>query len=133
MFRGIKAKIMEKPVVAPGTPDTAINDNGGDKAATATGAPADPESPSVLASDKKKKKRASGAGKVAGRKRTMKEAAADDGDDSVDDGDNKIKIEGGERPNKIPKHFKGKAVVTLKKLEAAESGADDDDLAGVEV
>lgn len=101
MFRGIKAKIIAALVdlsAAPGTP--------GDAAVAA-----DPESPSVRASQKKKN-RASG-GKVAGRKRNMKEA--DDGGS----GD-----EGGERPSKIAKHVNGKSLFTLKKEDSAEGSAD---------
>lgn len=108
MFRGIKAKIIAA-LVDLSTPKTG---DGGNDAAAAAAAAADPESPSLLASQKKKRK-ASG-GKVASRKRAIKDA--DNGDN---DGD------GGERPSKIPKHVKGKSVFTLKKLEDAEGSADD--------
>lgn len=122
-WRRIEAKIKEAPVESTTGPGTPANGKGGDDAAAtaaaAAAAAADPDSPSVLASDKKKnKKKAAGGGKATGSKRTKKEA--DDGG-SGDEDEN----EGGERPKKIPKHVRGKPVVTLKKLEATQ-GLDDD-------
>lgn len=118
----IREASVDHPTTAPGTPGGASNSKGGDDAAT-TGGAADPDSPSLIASDKKKQKKAAGGGKVAGRKRTMKEA---DDNGSGHDG---VKSEGeaGERPSKIPKHVLGKSIVTLKKKQAAQGGADESD------
>lgn len=109
-WRKVKAKINEAAMPSgsdAGGPDTpaAPATPGGDRAAAV--AAADPGSPSLLAS---KKKKAAGGGKVAGRKRTMKEADGDDGDDTGDKKEN----EGGERPKKGVKRVKATGDVTLK-------------------
>lgn len=105
MWRGIKNKItaaasaMPSSPAAPATPATPVNPDDGSAVADA-----DPGSPSLLAS---KKKKTAAAGKVNGRKRTIKEAGGGDGDGS--DG-----AEDGERPKKVAKSAKAKSVVTLK-------------------
>lgn len=95
-WRKVKAKINEAAMPSgsdAGGPDTpAATATPGDDRAAAVAA-ADPGSPSLLAS---KKKNAAGGGKVAGRKRTMKEA------------------EGGERPKNGVKRVKAAGAVTLK-------------------
>lgn len=105
MWRGIKNKItaaasaLPSSPAAPATPATPVNPDDGSAVADA-----DPGSPSLLAS---KKKRTAASGKASGRKRTIKEAGGGDGDGS--DG-----AEDGERPKKVAKSAKAKRVVTLK-------------------
>lgn len=121
MWRGVKAKINAAtapsglsdaggPSTTPGVPATP--DDGSVAAAVAA---ADPGSPLLIASMKKKNGAAAAAatptaagGKVAGRKRTMKEANVDDGGDTVD---NKEAHEG-----KMPKakRVKAERAVTAK-------------------
>lgn len=108
-WRKVKAKINEAAMPSgsdAGGPDTpAAPATPGDGS---TAAVADPGSPSLLAS---KKKKAAGGGKVAGRKRTMKEA---EGDDHDDDAGFKKEAEGGERPKNGVKRVKATGDVTLK-------------------
>lgn len=92
---------------APATPD----------GATVLGA-TDPVSPSVIASEKKIAGKKI-AGKVAGRKRTMKEAG--DGDDDETGGIND-EADGGERPKKAAKHVNSGRIVTLKEDPTVVSG-----------
>lgn len=123
-LRKITTRIKETAVectAAPDNPGTLTNGKGsGGAAATAVHAGA--ESSSVITSEKNKGNKGAG-GKVAGRKRTMK--MADDGGSGDDGG--KDESGGGERPKKMPKHFKGKHIVASEKLEAAEGGGDDVD------
>lgn len=112
MWRGIKNKItaatsaMRSNPAAPATPATPVNPDDGSAVADA-----DPGSPSLLAS---KKKKTAASGKVNGRKRTIKEAGGGDGDGSDGAGD-------GERPKKVAKGAKAKRVATVK----ADPGAVD--------
>lgn len=110
VWRTVKAKIKEAAMPSgsdagnAGTPSAPATPGDG---SAATVAAADPGSPSLLAS---KKKKAAGGGKVAGRKRTMKEANGDDGDDAGD----KKGTDGSERPKKGVKRVKATGDVTLK-------------------
>lgn len=102
-WRTVKAKISAAPMASdsagPGTPATPATPDGG-------GSAADPTSPSLVAS---KNKKAAAGGKVAGRKRTMKEADGGDGGDG-----DKDEAEGGERPKKAAKRVKAARSVILK-------------------
>lgn len=108
-WRTVKAKISAAPMASdsagPGTPATPATPDGG-------GSAADPTSPSLVASRNKK----AAGGKVAGRKRTMKEADGGDGGDG-----DKDEAEGGERPKKAAKRVKAARSVILK--EEANGGA----------
>ncbi|KKY39821.1 hypothetical protein UCDDA912_g00136 [Diaporthe ampelina] len=113
-WRHVKAKIMAAtPSSTPGSPATpATPDDGNpDEGNAAAVAAADPGSPSLLAS--KKKSAAGGAvGKLAGRKRTMRDT------DGAGDSDGGANGESGgaedcERPKKAAKRVKGKTIVTM--------------------
>lgn len=116
-WRTVKAKIIAAVLpsdgAGPGTPATPATPATPDGGASA----ADPTSPSLLAS--KNKKAAAAAGKVAGRKRTMKEA---DGGDEGGDGGDKDEAEGGERPKKAAKRVKASRTVMTKEEPDAGVG-----------
>ncbi|KAI7773782.1 hypothetical protein LA080_009878 [Diaporthe eres] len=114
-WRAVRAKIIAATVASdsagpstPATPATPATPDGGASAA-------DPTSPSLVAS--KNKKAASASGKVAGRKRTMKEADGGDGGDG-----DKDEAEGGERPKKDAKRVKASRIVTTKEEPTAGAG-----------
>lgn len=109
-WRNVRAKIaaatMPSDGAGPGTPATPATPDDGNAAAS------DPVSPSLLASKNKK-----AAGKVAGRKRTMKEVDGADGGDG-----DKDEAEGGERPKKAAKRVKSSRVVVTKEEPTAGAG-----------
>ncbi|KAG6358360.1 hypothetical protein INS49_014244 [Diaporthe citri] len=114
-WRTVRAKIVAATMPSdsagpgtPATPATPATPDGGTSAA-------DPTSPSLLAS--KNKKAAASAGKVAGRKRTMKEADGGDGGDG-----DKDEAEGGERPKKAAKRVKSAGAVMTKEEPNAGAG-----------
>lgn len=107
MFGGIKNKI-NAATVPSGLSDAGGPATPGAGSAAAVAA-ADPGSPSLIASLKKSAAPAAAAGgKVAGRKRTMKEANVDDGGDT---GDNK-EAHGGKKPK--AKRVKAEGAVKVK-------------------
>ncbi|KAG8158075.1 hypothetical protein KVR01_011836 [Diaporthe batatas] len=128
-FRKIMATIKEAKVdPAPGTPGTPTPGGSGDGAAAAAAAvaAANPDSPSLLASDKKGKKKAG-----AGRKRVLNETEESPHHGSGNEEGVKNESDGAEeRPRKIPRLVLGQPVVTLKKLEAAEGGGSEELEAG---
>lgn len=113
-WRAVRAKIIAATVASdgagpstPATPAAPATPDGGASAA-------DPASPSLVAS---KNKKAAAGGKVAGRKRTMKEADGGEGGDGDQD-----EADGGERPKKAAKRVKASRIVTTKEEPTAGAG-----------